>query len=68
MIHLTGDTYEGNYKDNNRHGFGEFTWLNGDNYKGEWQNDKINGAGIKRSANGAILQQGNWKDDVFLEK
>ena len=67
-IQLTGNTYEGQYKNDKFNGLGEYTWLAGETYKGEWNNNKRDGAGIKRSADGEITQQGRWKDDVFIGK
>ena len=36
----TGDRYEGNWKDNARHGYGIMTWVSlNQQYEGLWEND-----------------------------
>ena len=35
-------TYEGNYKDGKRNGFGKMEYPNGDIYEGEWSDNKVN--------------------------
>ena len=39
-------TYNGEWKDGERHGKGILTWPNGDKYEGEWKNGKHEGKGI----------------------
>ena len=38
--------YEGNFKDESRHGYGKMTYSNGEIYTGEWKNDMRNGEGF----------------------
>ena len=38
-----GDVYEGEWKDDKRHGFGKYTFIDGAIYEGEWRNNKNNG-------------------------
>jgi RHS repeat-associated protein len=38
-----GSTYEGEFKDDLKSGFGKRNYMNGDVYEGEWKKDKING-------------------------
>ena len=40
-----GDTYEGEYKDDIRNGFGIYKYKDGNRYEGEWKNDQKNGKG-----------------------
>ena len=40
-----GDIYEGEYKDDNRNGFGIYKYSNGNRYEGEFKNDKQHGKG-----------------------
>ena len=35
-----GRSYVGSYKDNMKHGSGEFKWSDGRTYRGEWVNGK----------------------------
>ena len=47
-------------------GKGRQQFKDGRIFDGEFKNDKMNGAGIMRSGNGAIIEQGKWKDDLFI--
>lgn len=38
-----GHTYEGDFKDNQRCGWGTFTTVEGDVYEGEWDKDVVHG-------------------------
>ena len=58
-----GDVYEGEWKDNNRHGFGKYTFIYGDIYEGEWRNNKNDGVGKYTWANGDVYE-GEWKDNL----
>ena len=40
MTHFDGTIYEGDYKDDTRHGKGKYTWPDGRFYEGDWVNDK----------------------------
>ena len=42
---LSGNTYQGQFKDGKCHGLGEYTWVSGASYKGEWLNGMRNGKG-----------------------
>ena len=44
--------YQGQYKDNKRHGRGKCAWPNGSVYEGEWLNDVPHGRGRHWMANG----------------
>jgi hypothetical protein len=41
----SGGVYKGEWKDNIRHGSGEYTWSDGERYTGEWNNDLKEGKG-----------------------
>lgn len=63
-----GDMYEGEWKDNKRHGVGTGLMQDGRRYDGEWENDMRSGFGIFRwpinyAKNGGDLYAGNWKED-----
>jgi hypothetical protein len=45
MTYADKTEYQGYWKNDMRHGFGEFTYANGDCYIGLWENDKQNGNG-----------------------
>merc|ERR1711871_1394971 len=62
--------YQGQYKDNKKHGYGEFTYPAEDPvnaptkvgmYQGHWEQDNRNGQGLYRYANGDFYE-GSWKN------
>ncbi|TNV82078.1 hypothetical protein FGO68_gene410 [Halteria grandinella] len=57
-----GVTYLGEWKDDQKHGFGKFTWLSGAIYEGEWVNGKKQGQGRYRWPDDKIFE-GEWKED-----
>jgi hypothetical protein len=57
-----GATYEGQFKDGQRHGFGRQIWQDGSVYEGIWRQDKCNGTGRLINAEGHIYF-GDWRDD-----
>ena len=59
-------SYEGEWKDGNSEGIGRLQFKDGRIFDGEFKNGQMNGAGIMRSGNGAIIEQGKWKDDLFI--
>jgi hypothetical protein len=40
MCYENGDTYEGAFSHDHRHGPGRFTWANGDCYQGRFHKDR----------------------------
>ena len=64
ITYNSGDTYEGFFKNNKRHGKGSYTWKNGVKYVGQWKNDKQNGQGTKTYKNGKI-EKGIWENGKF---
>ena len=42
----TGTAYDGEFRDDKRHGRGVFVWANGDRYEGEFRDNKLEGRGI----------------------
>jgi len=38
--------FEGEWKDNKRHGKGHIEYVSGDTYTGDWMNDKCEGHGV----------------------
>ena len=51
-----GDKYEGDYKDNKKHGFGSYFYANGEKYEGEWFDDLKNGLGKMYFINGDVYR------------
>ena len=49
-----GDKYEGDWRDNKKHGVGTYWYVNGDKYKGEWRKGVRSGKGILTFASGII--------------
>ena len=62
-----GDKYEGEWKEEKRHGQGSYTWANGEKYVGEFKDGKFNGQGSFTFPEGGELEghkyEGEWKDD-----
>jgi hypothetical protein len=54
-----GTIYDGEWKDNKRHGQGVWTRPDGTRYAGEWENDKPNGQGILTNPDGSMFA-GEW--------
>ena len=46
--------YDGNFANNQRHGFGALSWSNGHYYEGQWQNDQLSGKGFFKSKDGIV--------------
>ena len=41
-----GTTYDGEWKDNNKHGRGVYKWADGDTYDGDYKDGKKHGRGV----------------------
>ena len=46
------DVYEGEWRDDKRHGVGRHVYASGGTYEGEWADDQRHGRGIFRFADG----------------
>ena len=57
--------YEGEFKDDKKHGKGIFTFLDGQKYVGEFKDDKKHGKGVLIFPNGDKYS-GEWKNDEFI--
>jgi hypothetical protein len=55
--------YEGEWKDNLRHGKGKYTWANGDVYEGDFLEGKRSGYGRYLFVSGEKYE-GEWKNDL----
>lgn len=58
-----GCSYEGNYENDMRHGYGKYTYADGGVYEGLWKDDKKCGYGRRSYSNG-YKYNGLWKDDM----
>jgi len=56
-----GSTYEGEHKDDKRHGQGKLTFADGTTYEGRWKDGKPHGQGKQAFADGTTYE-GRWKD------
>lgn len=56
-----GSRYEGEFRENARHGNGKYTLPNGSVYDGEWREDVMSGRGTFKWPDGSIYV-GSWKD------
>ncbi len=55
--------YEGEWRDNVRHGKGRYVWANNDTYEGDFQNGNRHGYGVYTFASGEQYR-GEWRDDL----
>jgi hypothetical protein len=63
-----GSTYDGTYKNDQKHGAGVFTHkADGSIYDGSWADDKRSGKGTLKVGSGSslVMAQGNWMDNVL---
>ena len=58
------EIYEGQYLDCNRHGIGEYHYLDGSVYEGEWHQGRRQGFGVFRIESGASYE-GEWDRDLI---
>jgi hypothetical protein len=59
MTYKNGETYTGNFQDNQRHGNGTYKYKSKNIYTGDWLNDQRHGNGRMTYQNGDIYT-GNW--------
>ena len=67
MKYLSGDEYEGNWKNDMKNGRGVMKYADGYTYKGNWFNDKKHGDGILVGPNNYLLI-GKWENDILIKK
>ena len=63
-----GERYEGSFKGNMLHGKGTFYKNDGTKYQGKWKNNKRNGKGKIFDNSGAIVKQGVWEENIYIDK
>ncbi len=61
-----GDKYSGEYKDGKPDGQGTYTFADGRRDVGAFKDGVLNGYAIQYRADGSIIREGIFKDDVFL--
>jgi hypothetical protein len=65
----SGETYDGEWKDNQKNGRGVYTDASGNEYIGEWKNNQKNGQGVYTNANGlTTTYDGEWKNNKWNGK
>ncbi|MDA7546746.1 hypothetical protein N8870_07910, partial [Alphaproteobacteria bacterium] len=63
-IFTSDNIYEGEYRNNKRHGIGKYTDYYSNVYEGEWKNSQKNGLGAFKGINNDFYI-GEWKDDYY---
>lgn len=58
----TGQSYDGEYKNDLKDGYGSYRWKDGKIYIGYWKNNRRNGKGLIRYTDGTE-REGLWQDD-----
>lgn len=57
-VGTTGETYEGEFRHDFRHGYGVNTWVTGNSYRGDWKMGKKDGYdNIFRKAGGRLSRK-----------
>ena len=61
-----GNKYDGDWKDDKKHGKGVYNFNNGDEYDGDWKDGKVHGKGVLIYGPNNVHQydeyDGDWKD------
>ena len=61
-----GRKYEGEYKDDKKHGYGVYTWQDGRIYEGYWFRGKQHGLG-RYAVPDSALKHGLWEEGKRIE-
>lgn len=64
-VYTNGNRYQGQNKDNLRHGRGKYIYADGSYYIGDWKKGKMDGQGQLYDSNSNLVYDGNWKDDHY---
>ena len=62
-----GRMYQGQYKDDKKHGFGVYTWADGRCYEGYWYRGKQHGLGTYYVPKDDKVKYGLWEDGKRIE-
>lgn len=57
-----GRRYEGEYKDDKKHGYGIYLWADNRKYMGNWYRGKQHGIGCYTQIKGDTPKYGLWED------
>ena len=68
LIDKDGNIYDGNFKNGKKWGEGEYNTNDGTKYIGMFKDDQLNGKGKIIDKDGNIINEGNFKDGVFIPK
>lgn len=60
-MYNNGQSYQGNFYNDSKHGYGVYRWIDGRKYDGHWFNGKQHGRAIYTNSKG-ILKEGIWKE------
>lgn len=60
MKYPDGSTYEGEWKNDLKHGYGVYIYANGDKYEGQWFNDSRHGIGTYAHSKEDCSSHGTW--------
>ena len=72
MTYPDGRLYEGDFKNNQRNGFGVMIYQDGgkysegSRYEGGWRDDKRHGKGVMIYPNDSRRLIGEFRDDIFI--
>ncbi len=62
-----GRMYQGQYKDDKKHGYGVYTWADGRCYEGYWFRGKQHGLGTYLVPKDGKVKFGLWEDGKRIE-
>jgi hypothetical protein len=62
-----GRMYQGQYKDDKKHGYGVYTWADGRCYEGYWYRGKQHGLGTYFVPKDEKIKAGLWEDGKRIE-
>ena len=65
VVFADGTTYEGEWQNGKRHGYGICVMSEGTVYEGEWQGGKYHGYGKEVAPDGTV-REGEWQEGEFL--
>jgi len=63
FVFQSGDTYEGEWRENMKHGYGDAFYCSGSRYRGDWSQDCKHGKGIFVFGHDGSSYTGDWLDD-----
>lgn len=62
-----GRSYQGQYLDDKKHGYGIYRWTDGRQYSGYWNVGKQHGLGVYLVAADNRIKHGLWEDGKRIE-